>query len=210
MTRSSDVPLAIFMDLSAIFFAIRDLHPEQQLNYAKLPEVISRGMGSKAPRSDATRVAWTSYIESNQGQQKFLSYLASSWTIRRFSPSDSFMVDPAAMNLGPGDRPAQRLVRFDASIAFAIGALAKSHEIVVVSDSFALAEPLIRAAMSRGESATSHLAFFGRALDGRWAKLLREGAFPLRLIDLDDHEEPLFGARRTGAGDAFTDDFLTR
>jgi hypothetical protein len=210
MPRPNEHPLAIFMDLSAIFFAIRDLYPDQQMTYGNLSEVIVGAIGQAPSRRQIERVAWTSYSESNQGQARFLAHLESTWAIRRFAPSDSFMVDPGAMNLGPGDRSAQRLIRFDASIAFAIGVLAKTHEIVVVSDSFALAEPLIRAAKSRGSQALSHVAFFGRSLDGRWSKLLRDGSFPARLIDLDDHEERLFGTRRTGATDAFADDFLIR
>ncbi len=204
------MPLAILMDLSAIFFAIRDLYPEQQLNYASLADAIANAVGNGPPGRQVDRVAWTSYSETNQGQARFLAHLESSWAIRRFAPSDSFVVEPGAMNLAPGDRAAQRLIRFDASIAFAMGALSKTHEIVLVSDSFALAEPLIRAAKTRSKYAKSHLAFFGRSLDGRWGKVLRDSAasFPLILIDLDDREEELFGIRKVGSTDAFSDNFL--
>lgn len=210
MPRTPEMPLAILMDLSAIFFAIRDLYPDQQLNYTSLAEIVTTTAGLGSSRRQVDRVAWTSYSETNQGQARFLAHLEARWAIRRFAPSDSFIVDPGAMNFAPGDRPAQRLVRFDASIAFAMGALAKTHEIALISDSFALAEPLIRAAKSRSANAKSHLAFFGRSLDGRWGKVLRDGAssFPLTLIDLDDREEHLFGIRKAGLTDAFSDDFL--
>jgi hypothetical protein len=139
---------------------------------------------------------WTSASPQNQGQVKFLEYAENvlKWEIRRFSPVDSYMVEPVSV-LGLSDsRAASRLVRFDASIAFALGRLADTHRVVVVTDSFALADPMVRAArIAPSPEVRPTLAFFGRALDARWQRVLnknKEGA--PAWLDLDDHSSTLF------------------
>jgi hypothetical protein len=143
---------------------------------------------------------WTSASPQNQGQGRFLDFAENElrWEVRRFSPTDSYMVEPTTvLGLSPDGRAASRLVRFDAGIAFAIGRLAELHRIVVVSDSFALADPLIRTSNIVLDSTKRPvLAFFGRGLDARWQRVLRtEGDFAPILVDLDDFEEKLFGSQ---------------
>jgi hypothetical protein len=108
----------------------------------------------------------------------------------------------AASSAGP--RLADRLTRFDTSIAYMIGRLATTHQIIVVSDSFALAEPMVRAHFVRAKSGNpgsaprNVLAFFGRALDPRWHGFLHNVGHEdsIEFLDLDQHEDWLFGGRK--------------
>ena len=143
---------------------------------------------------------WTSASATNEGQSRFLEFAERElkWEVRRFSPADSYMVEPTLLLGWSSDsRSSSRLVRFDASIAFAIGRLAEKHTpLVVVSDSFALEDPLRRAARVSPEPSSLYLAFFGRALDSRWQGVLRKES-PVKFIDFDEHEDTLFGIART-------------
>lgn len=193
---------AVLIDGSALFLASRGLYEGYQLDYRALVKLLVGQVGGLESPSDGqahTRwVMWTSASPQNQGQTRFLEFAESElrWEVRRFSPIDSYIVEPStALGLSTDSRAASRLVRFDASIAFAIGRLAHDHRIIVISDSFALADPLLRSAqIDAGNHRPSHIAFFGRALDPRWPRVLKGDAdrSPL-LIDLDDHADQLFG-----------------
>jgi len=193
----------VLIDGSALFLGARGLYEGRQLDYRALVDVLVNHVeGLEAPNgvSRPRWVMWTSASPQNQGQSRFLDFAENElrWEVRRFSPADSFMIEPATvLGLSQEGRAASRLVRFDASIAFAIGRLAELHRIVVVSDSFALADPLIRTGHVVTDSARRPvLAFFGRALDARWQRVLRtEGNFAPEFIDLDDFEEKLFGSQ---------------
>ena len=146
---------------------------------------------------------WTSAVEGNPGQAKFLDFVEMKldWEVRRFKPADSYMVDLISnMALGGSSHMAQRLMRFDALIAFAMGRLAETHQIMLVTDSFALADPLRRAIEISGQEA--YLAFFGRALDSRWLRVIRSTP-KLNFIDLDDFSEELFGVSAQPASEPF-------
>lgn len=192
------IPSAVFVDGSALYLSAKNFHEGRQLNYVALAEILTSEIeGLRPPCADSRWVMWTASSPQNVGQGRFLDFAEQElrWSVRRFSPADSFMVEPAALvGLAPDKGAAGRLTRFDASIAFAIGRLAEQSRIVVVSDSFALAEPLRLA--SQIKSATRQqpvLVFFGRALDSRWQGVLRKEAQALKFIDLDDFEERLFG-----------------
>lgn len=221
---------AVFIDGSALFFAIRDLSPESNLDYRGLVDILCRefGISSGVPvdgpkaklltvpepsgRSQASPwIFWTAASGHNEGQLKFLAFVEEKLriTVRRFSPGDSLTVDPQAL-LAASSAPhlKDRATRFDSSIAYMIGRLADTHQVIVVSDSFALAEPMVRAMRSRWErygqspQPPNVLAFFGRSLDSRWRSILEAGTFGdpnggvLRFFDLDKHSEQLFGTRR--------------
>jgi hypothetical protein len=204
------------IDGSALYLAARALYEGKQLDYHALCRVLtSKVEGLALPTPGSTEhlwVMWTSASAQNTGQQRFLDFAENDlrWTVRRFNPADSFMVEPTAL-LGLDGKAAGRLVRFDASIGFAIGRLADNYRIVVVTDSFALAEPLLRAArLAPDQAARPVLAFFGRALDSRWQRVLRtEPDVAPSFVDLDDFEESLFGSRVQDLGkSALKDDFL--
>lgn len=217
---NSNLPLnaskktAVFMDAGAVFFAARDMHEGQQLAYPALMDLLAKkGFLLPGPSSgdDHQWVMWSSAVAQNPGQTRFLQYAERElrWRVRRFRPADGYMVDP--VNVGLTGETRNRLLRFDASIAFAIGRVAADHRIAVVTDSFAVAEPLLRAA--RLSRQTNVIAFFGRLLDPRWQSLLREEVHreegvPIELLDLDEYEEQLFGAPKPRETTGWNDDFL--
>lgn len=201
--RRATIPCAVLIDGSALFLGARTLYEGRQLDYRALVRLlVERCEGVTAPALSGGHsrwVMWTSAAPQNQGQARFLDFAENElhWEIRAFAPADSFMVEPVAvLGLSAESKSAGRLVRFDASIAFALGRLAETHRLVVVTDSFAISDPLLRAAQLAPEGAPRPvLASFGRALDGRWLRVLRNQseAAPV-LLDLDDFESGLFGA----------------
>ena len=185
---------AVLIVGSAVFFAVRTLFENAQLRYPALIDLLVEQVeGLQRPSSShgSSWVMWTSASPQNQGQAKFLEYAENAlrWEVRRFSPVDSYMVEPAS-TLGLSDsRSATRLVRFDAGIAFALGRLADWDHVVVVTDSFGLADPMMRVSRVGNRPV---LAFFGRVLDTRWQRVLnKQDAAPV-WIDLDDHVSSLF------------------
>lgn len=189
---------AVLIDGSALYLTARGFYEGRQLDYHALVNLLTSeitGLPPAAPgRSDNLWVMWTSASPQNAGQTRFLEFAENDlhWTVRRFNPVDSFMVEPATV-LGLSSGASGRFVRFDARIAFAIGRLAEDHRIVVLTDSFALADPLLQASRLGAQPV---LAFFGRGLDPRWQGVLRKAAKDtLEFIDLDDSEELLFGSK---------------
>ncbi|MBI5277355.1 MAG: hypothetical protein HY854_12930 [Burkholderiales bacterium] len=165
--------------------------------------------GNRGEEDPAHWVMWTSAAQDNPGQARFLDYTERElhWAVRRRAPYDSFLVDPAGL-VGPTSDPGlvRRLTRFDASIGFAIGRLAERRRIVLVSDSFALAEALhlsyrLRSRAGLFPEERNVLAFFGRALDPRWQKALREWKDSIAFVDLDLHENELFGRKELPRAD---------
>lgn len=203
---------AVFMDAGAVFFAFRDLYEGGQLDYAALAERIKSEILQPWPTDthDVMWVMWSSVVPQNDRQVRFLDYAERQlgWTVRRFSPSDGYMVDPlAAPGLTVDERGKARLLRFDASIAFAIGRVAEDHQIALITDSFAMAEPLSRAA--RMANCQNAIIFFGRLLDPRWQARLRSEDH-LKFYDLDAWGEEIIGDRRPKDTSAWNDDFLIR
>lgn len=197
-------PVAVFVDGSALFLAARQSGDGRPLDYRQCTEVLCEQVegllaaGREEGGMHSTWVMWTSASADNAGQNRFLEFAEKEllWAVRRVNPSDSFMVDPSSVVGLIGDpRATSRLIRFDSQISFAMGRLAESHRIVVVSDSYPLAASLERARQLRRTSQGNNvLAFFGRALDPRWQRLLRsrEGV-GIDFIDFDEYESRLFG-----------------
>lgn len=217
---------AVLMDAGAVFFAVRDLFEGLQLEYPALADVLCKRVLSQSgqmleqpkpslrPDSEQLWALWTSFSAQNAGQARFLDYAENKlgWIARRFDPSDSYVVDPqttlgiSKSSDGGNSRSVNRLMRFDASIAYTVGRIAKTHLIVLITDSYALAEPLVKAAMARGQK--NCIAFFGRLLDPRWHGLLRGKAQDfVEFIDLDDAEAELFGERRSTGTNMWEDRF---
>jgi hypothetical protein len=198
------LPVAVFVDGSALFLAAKLAGDGRALDYRQLIDLLCELVeGLVPPGRDvggrpSTWVMWTSASAENAGQNRFLEFAEKDllWAVRRIAPSDSFMVDPSSVIGLIGDPKAtSRLIRFDSQIAFAMGRLAVEHRIVVVSDSYPLAASLVRARQLRQDHhANNVLAFFGRALDPRWQRLLRDReGVGIDFIDLDEHESQLFG-----------------
>lgn len=210
------VPATVLIDGSALYLYTRTLAETEGrakdkesrglLNYKALVQVLCEQIPahpSVRPLTPATGspdspdwVMWTSSSPANAKQQNFLQFAERElhWQVRHISPSSSFMIDPPALFGFGGDATrASRLVRFDAAIAFAMGRLCDDHRIVVVTDSFSLAEPIATINANRGEiNGKVVLAFFGRGLDPRWFMQFKEPNAP-HFVNLDEHEEMLFG-----------------
>lgn len=207
----------VLIDGSALFLAARSLYEGRQLDYRALVSLLATEVSVEPPVPTdryCRWVMWTSASPQNQSQNRFLDFVENElrWEVRRVSPADSYMVEPAALLGLSSEGRANRLVRFDASIAFAVGRLVDRHRIVVITDSFALADPLVRSALVANDDPAGRpvLAFFGRALDSRWQRVLRtEGPSAPVLVDLDDFEMQLFGGQLaatrplTAGGDTF-------
>jgi hypothetical protein len=228
---------AVLIDGSALFFAVRNHFDGQGLDYQALLQLLGRefgrGSGSPIVGPDAKLLVlppnpgsvwqfWSPSVPQNEGQLRFLTYVETNLGIpvRRFSLLDSIALDPqtALSTIGESPRLKERLTRFDASIAFTMGALAATHQIILITDSFALAEPMVRAARARWErfgempQPPNVLAFFGRAMDSRWSGLFRRGQLGdpaqgvVRHLDFDEHIEGLFNQRREPTRTWWTDD----
>ena len=189
--------VAVLIDGSALFLENPE---EKRLNYFALNEVlVSRVPGLQLPIPNGASIwsMWTAADSRNAGQMKFLEFAEQRlhWSVRTVPPRLAFTVEPEAL-FGIGSADASRfgrLIRFDAPIAFAMGRLAESHRLVVVSDSFALASTMARVNEHWGaDNNRCALAFFGRACDQRWRGVLRDEFAP-EFIDLDDHQSKLFG-----------------
>lgn len=196
---NAGTPAIVLIDGSALYMAARLLYEGRQLDYHGLVRVLTEacpGLERPGPQSRTSWVMWTSAAAQNAGQNRFLDFAENDlqWEVRRVAPSDSFTVEPSqVLDASPNTR--NRLVRFDASIAFAMGRLAEKRRIVVVSDSFGLAQPLLLARQVPGfeHREPAVLAFFSQALDSRWQGLLRKSE--KLFVGLDDFEEQLFGSR---------------
>jgi hypothetical protein len=202
---------AVFVDAGAMFFALRNLHEGAHLNYPALVDRIRREVLHDVPAQDVMWVMWTTVVPQNERQVRFLQYAERDlgWTVRRFHPSEGFVVDPLATpGLTVDEHGKSRLIRFDASIAFAIGRVADERHVAVLTDSFALAEPLSKAA--RLASCKNAIIFFGRVLDPRWQARVKADEEYLAFHDLDLWEEEIIGERRVKDRSAWDDDFLMK
>jgi len=142
---------------------------------------------------------WTSAAPANTGQANFLEFTEQrlKWQVRRVLPRDALMIEPAALFI-PTDASTTilRLSRFDASISFAMGRLADTHQIVVVSDSYPLFEPLRRINERwEQERGKCFVAFFGHSMENRWGVAFKDQHAP-EFINLDDSEAELFGIEK--------------
>lgn len=195
----ASAPFAVLIDGSAVFLTVRSSSEGRQLDYRRLVDALANEVDGLVPSwapSSNLWVMWTSVAAQNQGQARFLDFAENdlAWETRRFAPADSYMIDPSGIfGFGSESRSANRLVRFDAPIAFAMGRLAETHSLVVVSDSYALSDAFLRAAKIPGVRKTPALAFFGRSLDPRWQRVLRTEPSRPQFVDLDEHESSLFG-----------------
>lgn len=202
---SAKKPVAVFIDGSALYQASKSVAEGSfKLNYRVLVDVLCREIDGLSPSDPLSKgsvwTMWTAASPENSGQSNFLEFVDRElhWEVRKTFPSQSFVVEPSAvLGLGGSDSSRlARLIRFDASIGFAIGRLSESHRIVVVSDSFPLCEPLTRVGAHFAQTTDQPvIAFFGRAMDSRWHLAVGKDD-AIKLINLDEHEAELFGMPR--------------
>lgn len=209
-------PVAVLVDGSALYFASRSFGQGKSIDYRALVDLLCRLVPGLVPahRDSTDRwVMWTAAAQDNPGQNRFLEFAQKDlgWSVRKYAPPDSFMVEPLFVlgsASGADSKLATRLIRFDASIAFAMGRLAETHRFVVISDSFAISDSLIRAAKAANRPASDcYMCYFGRALDPRWQRHLRSDAeYVPTFIDLDEHVSKLFGLKEEEVEDAASRD----
>ena len=190
---------AVLIDGTALYMAVRALYGERQLDYQALIQILMESMPilSKPGSDNTSWVMWTAASPQNIGQNKFLEFVENElkWEVRKTDIANSYLIEPVSIfDLSKTSR--NRLIRFDANIAFALGRLANFQHIVVISDSYALMEPMARvSAISRTEPFEgTTLAFFGNALESRIHSFLRNNSC-IHLLDLDESEVRLFGSR---------------
>jgi hypothetical protein len=179
---------ALLIDGTAVYFRSREGRSEQRLDYEGLNRVLlaEAGISSFDPA-----LFFTTYDAQNEGQAKFLTFIQTrlGWEP---DPRPVWDADPLPERARWERTERNEFIRFDTSIAYALGRLLERRsKIVIVTDSFALEHPMSIAA-ERGQT-NIVLAFFGRQLDPRWLPIVRGGNSKIGFINLDDHSEALFG-----------------
>jgi hypothetical protein len=186
---------AALIDGTALYFRSREGRSER-LDY----EALNRELQAKAGVSAFDpALFFTTYDAQNEGQGKFLAFLRTriQWKEETLPVWDA---DPLP-DRAPWERSERRneFIRFDSSIAFALGRLVDRRDrIVVVTDSFALEHPMLAA--SEYKAAEIVLAFFGRQLDPRWLPIVKGGDSKIKFWDLDESSQALFGRESTSPG----------
>jgi hypothetical protein len=178
---------AALVDGTALYFRSREGRSDR-LDYEALNRVLTEKAGVS---SFDPALFFTTYDAQNEGQAKFLTFLRTRihW---KDEPRPVWDADPLPKD-APWERSERRneFIRFDAPIAFALGRLVDRRDrIVVVTDSFALEQPMLAA--SEYSKAEIVLAFFGRQLDQRWLPIVQPGG-RIKFWDLDEDSEALFG-----------------
>lgn len=161
---------ALLCDLSRLFFSLR--RQEVRLDYrAMVRELL--GNGSEF----APLAGWTAFDPANDAQKRLHERLGDDgWHIVTMSPPQAQLVRGFADADEEGGKrkplvPHEENIRFDTQIAFALGRLAgEVDRVVVVSDSFALADPVLQT-VDRGTKVD--LAFFSDELDARWMSVIK-------------------------------------
>lgn len=190
-SMKSPVRAAALIDGTALYFRSREGRSER-LDYEALNRTLLNHGQPGRPVAQAFDPAlfFTTYDAQNEGQSKFLAFVQNRvrWTVEA---RPVWEADPLPKD-APWERGERRseFIRFDASIAFALGRLVERRDrIIVVTDSFGLEQPMVAAA-EYGDTEVV-LAFFGRQLDPRWLSVIKEGR--IKFWDLDEHSQEVFG-----------------
>ena len=186
---------AVLMDGTALYFRGREgrSEPTDRLDYEALQRELLTRVGAS---SFDPALFFTTYDPQNEGQGKFLTFLQNRlhWQVEKRPVWDA---DPLPKD-APWERSERRneFIRFDAPISFALGRLlGRRNFVVVVTDSFALEQPMLAAA-DYGDTEIV-LAFFGHQVDPRWLPTVKAENSPVPFWDLDESSEPLFGRERS-------------
>jgi hypothetical protein len=189
--RAGTIRAAALLDGTALYFRGREGRGDARLDY----EALNDELTAKAGANFDPALFFTTYDAHNEGQQKFLTFLQRlRWQVETLPIWDA---DPLPKD-APWERSDRRseFIRFDSSIAFALGRLVgRRDKIVIVSDSFALAQPMLAAA--EYDEAEIILAFFERQLDPRWLPILKGANCNITFWDLDEESAAIFGREYT-------------
>ncbi len=184
-------PAAVLADLSRMYFFIRSLGMNQSLDYERLLELLRDAV----EQTLEPRYAWTAWDRSNDGQSSFIGYVQKhlGFEVEAVEPREA-LAELAADTRSPKADMLRELVRFDTRIAYAIARLAEDRTIVVLSDSYSLAAPMLDACR-RGWDVK--LAWWGEGLDHRWNAHVYNGDDDpmIDFIDLSIYTRELFGKR---------------
>ncbi len=125
-------------------------------------------------------VFYTLYNANNEGQNNFISFLKTelNWNVKGVKTSE--------IRRGVD----YKQYRFDTKIAYELGVLFQPESetrILVISDSFELADQMIEVAGEHNTEVT--LGFFADALDGRWINVLKNPENKINLLDFSDMQD---------------------
>lgn len=162
----------VLADLTALF-SIRASY-RKNIDYKAIDQFIKDKMNTSSISDES--IFYTLYHPGNEKQNNFIKFLKSElgWNVEGVKTSDIRR-----------DVNYQQY-RFDAKISYELGLLFRPEtetRILVISDSFELATPMIEVA---GEHNTEvQLGFFSDALDGRWYKVLQNPANRISFLDFE-------------------------
>lgn len=196
---------AVFIDGTALYLALRQM--SGYLDYSKLAALLTkkfdRGEDSHCrlfmPRSRVGSSIWnfwTSCSSTNEGQIEFLRVIEETIGIgvSAYPPAICSPIPLDAPYVTTGsDNMLKAVMRFNAQIAYAMGRVAETHRIILMTDSFGMLEPLIRCqhvskSTSSGKIEMNTLVFFKNSLDPRWSTSIQEyGGKLFDFFDLEEH-----------------------
>jgi len=167
-----DTNVIVLADLTALFSTRERFR--KNINYKAVDEFIKTKMNIKNINDDS--VFFTLYHPGNEKQNNFIKFLKSelNWNVEGIKTFD----------IRKGIEYQQ--YRFDTQIAYELGLLFRPEEptrILVISDSFELAKPMIEVAGEHNTEVT--LGFFSDALDGRWYKILQNPENKINFLDFE-------------------------
>jgi hypothetical protein len=171
--------VALLGDLTALFHA-RQKH-QKRIDYKALDSNLKRHLGVK---EFAFTKFFTSFHPSNETQVDFLKLLKQfDWNVDTFSPQD---IRKEGVH--------STAYRFDACIAYELGNIVSEREgkdgidkVVILSDSFDLARPIMDASQFLDVS----LAYYSDVVDPRYWKIINSSKNELRFLDLEELNEPV-------------------
>jgi hypothetical protein len=187
VTMNATIRSAALIDGTALYFKSREGRSER-LDY----EALNHRLQANAASAFDPALFFTTYDAQHEGQAKFLTFLQTRlrWKVEARPVWEADPLPKEAWERG--DRR-NEFVRFDSSIAFALGRLVgRRDRIIVVTDSFALEQPML-AATEYGQTTEIVLAFFGRQLDQRWLPIVRGRESKIKFWDLEEDSKALFG-----------------
>ncbi len=162
----------VLADLTALFSTRERFR--KNIDYKAVDAFIKEKMNVKTVNDNS--VFFTLYHPANEGQKNFIKFLKSElgWNVEGVKTTDIKRdVD-------------YKQYRFDARICYELGVLFQPEidtRILVISDSFELATPMIDSAREHNTEIT--LGFFSDALDGRWYKILQDPANRINFLDFE-------------------------
>ncbi len=169
-------PVIVLADLTALFSTREKFR--KNINYKVVDSFVKEKMGVNDFAEDS--IFWTLYSQNNEGQNNFINFLKTelNWNVEGIKTTD--------IRRGVD----YKQYRFDSKITYELGILFQPPtltRILVISDSYELAEPMIEVA-KQAETEVS-LGFFADALDGRWINVLKNPENRINLLDFCDMQD---------------------